>query len=523
MTEQVNAVNRECLYATFLLDSMEFAIDVNFVQDAVPIPENITPVPASPDYVSGIIDLRDTLIPIINTRKRFRMSKKDTEGFGHIAITLCNNRYMGLTFDQISEVIRVKRSSIETLAPEFQLEKNLLSDIIKLKGGERLIQVINPEFLFDFQGLPPEFHQQQEKRREAQSKVLARKQIVSFTIDEQHFGIDVGSVREIIMVPQIDQRILVETYIKGVISLRDEMISIVDLRKYLGVTENKEPDVNNRIIILSYDQVTFGIYVDSIREVITYEEDDLQPMPSWTGHKHDKGFSSILERNSRSTVLLDVPIMFGDVEKRLQANIHLHDRTPGDGAGKAELSADMLENLPSWTYITFELDEIYGVNINNIQEVVRYDNNVHPIPGQIDSVQGILNLRSSVIPVINLRRYLGKKGKNDRESLIMIFTCNDSHVAILIDRLLEIKTLNGDERRTVKKLMVQNLMEMHNNLIEDIIEITDRSGKRIPTIILDIERLMQVTETAYQESQKSTDPEMHEQIDEETPAGTLGR
>ncbi|MEJ2691431.1 MAG: chemotaxis protein CheW, partial [Deltaproteobacteria bacterium] len=64
----------DLIFATFLLEELEFAIEVTYIQDAIPVPDHIIPLPASPDYIAGIMDLRGTILPIIDTRKRFRIA-----------------------------------------------------------------------------------------------------------------------------------------------------------------------------------------------------------------------------------------------------------------------------------------------------------------------------------------------------------------------------------------------------------------------------------------------------------------
>ena len=484
---EANLPANEHLFATFFLYSLEFAIDVGFVQDAIPQPDHIIPLPSSPEYISGIIDLRNKIVPIIDTRKRFRMSDSSKQGNGHIAIIRCKGRYIGLTFDQISEVIRVKRESMEALAPEFQKEKDLLGDIVKLENGKRLLQVINPHSLFDYKDLPAHLLQSTEKK-EGEKSIAARKQVVAFQVAEQIFGIPVKYVREILVTPEISQRILVEEYILGVISLRNELLSIIDLRRFL---EEKSVDRSgdSRVLILQIDDFSFGILVDSINEVVTYKKRDLQPMPSWSGNKHAGGFRGVLERSAYSLVLLDVQSLFAKAIKRLSEHVHLHGADSSTSAkhGKGEGE----QENPPVTFITFQLDEVYGVEITHLREIVRYEDNIRYLPGQVDYIQGILNLRSEVIPVINMRNYFKKPSPDKKESLIMIFTHEEKQIGILIDRLLEIRTLSITKEDNIPHLIARQQTRHCHDLVERVIKIEDRKGKHIPVMILDVRKFYQ--------------------------------
>ncbi len=485
---ETNHPDDEYLFATFFLNELEFAIDVNYVQDAIPSPKQIIALPSTPDYLTGIIDLRDNIVPIINTRKRFKMAANPKTNGGHIAITRCQNRYMGLTFDAISEVVRVKNRFLEPLAPEFQNEGDLLSGIIKLDDGKRLIQIINPNYLFDYKELPVHL-QRATQPQESQAALSSRRQSVAFQIAEQAFGIDIKYVREIIKTPEIKQKILVEEYILGAISLREELISIVDLRRFLTGDVNEPTLDDSRIIILRIEDFSFGILVDAILEVITFTKEDLQEMPGWSGNRHAGGFSGVLERADYSLVLLETETLFANALKRLAEHVNLHDENySATSDRKTKELEEQEKEAPPVTFITFALDETYGVEITNIREIVRYQDNIRQLPGQVDYIQGILNLRSEVIPIINLRRYFNKPADKHSETMIMIFTYEDKQLGILIDHLLEIRTLSLQKQDDVPQLVAQEQTTYSRGLVERIIEIENRKGEHTPTMILDISR-----------------------------------
>ena len=78
----------------------------------------------------------------------------------------------------------------------------------------------------------------------------------------------------------------------------------------------------------------------------------------------------------------------------------------------------MAEEDTSFQLVTFQLgDELYGVDIMDVKEIVKTQN-VRPIPNAPFYVEGIINLRSEVIPIINLhKRFYLKKMAVETDSL----------------------------------------------------------------------------------------------------------
>jgi purine-binding chemotaxis protein CheW len=485
--------NNEQLFATFFLDQLEFALDVRHVQDAIELPSRIVPLPASPEYLLGIINLRDNIIPVVDTRRRFRMQNGDAPGQAYIAITRCKDRYMGLTFNRISEVIRVGRHRMETLAPEFQVEGDLVADVIKMGDGQRLIQVINPEAMFDFKELPESIMAQMARHDEGAAATQWRQALV-FHIGHELFGVDAHQVREIIMVPEINQRVLVEEYIKGVIDIRGELVSVIDLRSYLGeVSTDTGPD--HRIIILRDDTMPIGVLVDGIKEVFRFDASALKPMPPLVGSRHADGFKGVVEQKGDSVVMLDMDALFNPAREQIQGHLRVHDdNAASEVAGLPGQMSNRKNNTKRCPqiYITFELDTVYGAPIEHIREIVSINEEMHHLPGQVDFIQGFINLRAEVIPVINLRKYFKMDDDGDgSEKMVMIFTANDRQIGILIDRLLEIVTLDDENGKEVPQLLARRNVPRFRDMIEKIIETQDGNQEPVTTMIIDISRLVE--------------------------------
>jgi len=493
----------ERLFATFFLDQLEFALDVAYVQDAIPRPNNIVPLPATPDYLSGVISLRNNIVPIVDTRKRFRIPAPSKPREGHIAITRCKARFMGLTFDRINEVIRVNSRQMETLAPEFQAEGNLVADVIKLDEGRRLVQVIDPLSMFDFQELPPQLQQQAILQDDQPADT--RRQALSFYIGDERFGMDIDQVREIITVPEISQRVLVEDYILGVIALRGERISIIDLRMFVG----EGPSVltpEHRIIILRDESFTVGILVDGVKEVLSFGPKDLAPMPPLVGDRHSGGFCGVIEKPDGAVVLLNIMELFSAARERIAGHLRINDDNVEPEQNFAIGQTRTLKHKGhGQTYITFALDTVYGAPIEQIREIVPANGNIHHLPGQVDYIEGFINLRAEVIPVINLRRYFDVADDPGSEKLIMIFAWNDRRVGILIDQLLRIVTLDQVEEQKIPKLLARREESRFRGTLARIIEIADADGNPNPTMIIDVARFMAAVTASTKRDDESSE------------------
>ncbi len=108
-------------YLTFILAGEEYGVDILRVQE-IKGWDSVTPIPNTPDYIRGVINLRGTIVPIIDLRRRFSL---ESIPYGSttvvIVLKVCNgdaSRIMGIVVDAVSEVYNIDTDEMKS-APDF--------------------------------------------------------------------------------------------------------------------------------------------------------------------------------------------------------------------------------------------------------------------------------------------------------------------------------------------------------------------------------------------------------------------
>jgi len=140
--EVVNQLD-ESQFLTFMLAGEEYGVDILKVQELRGW-ENVTPIPNTPSYVCGVINLRGIVIPIIDLRDRFGLERIEP-GSSTVVIILKltsetgKQRVMGLVTDAVSEVYTLSQ---DDLRPAPDMEGQACIDFIKdlaMVDGKMLI------------------------------------------------------------------------------------------------------------------------------------------------------------------------------------------------------------------------------------------------------------------------------------------------------------------------------------------------------------------------------------------------
>lgn len=104
---------------------------------------------------------------------------------------------------------------------------------------------------------------------------------------------------------------------------------------------------------------------------------------------------------------------------------------------------------PMLQWVTFRLEgETYGVNVMQVQEVLRYTE-IAPVPGAPAYVLGIINLRGNVVTVIDTRSRFGlQSGEVTDQTRIVIIEADKHVIGILVDAVAEVVYLRQSEIET---------------------------------------------------------------------------
>lgn len=138
---------------------------------------------------------------------------------------------------------------------------------------------------------------------EDQEEDTQKGKFLTFYLGNECYGIDIIYVTEIIGIQPITIVPELPHYIKGIINLRGKIIPVMDARSKFS----KEPkDYNDRtcIIVIDIAQLSIGIIVDEVAEVLTISDDNIVPPPNLNsgGRKYIK---SVGKREEKITLILD--------------------------------------------------------------------------------------------------------------------------------------------------------------------------------------------------------------------------
>ncbi|RZK00225.1 MAG: chemotaxis protein CheW [Novosphingobium sp.] len=135
-------------FLIFRIGEEEFGLPISAVEEVALLPAKLTPVPKSPAFVLGVMNLRGQVIPVIDQAQRFGAATSKA-GRRRVIIARVGELQAGFIVDAVSEVVRVPASALRP-APEFGNEETrVFEQVANLADEQRLILIVDPRELLD--------------------------------------------------------------------------------------------------------------------------------------------------------------------------------------------------------------------------------------------------------------------------------------------------------------------------------------------------------------------------------------
>jgi purine-binding chemotaxis protein CheW len=391
----------------FELAGESFALRLASVAEIIRLPD-LAHMPLVPPSLLGLANLRGIVLPVISLRALLQLPGIEADEHTRV-IVMRGVAAVGFVVDRVDRLLALAAHQLEhDDAGAGATDPALLDGTIKGSEGQSTIKLLNPSRL-----LSGKFARLGVSTAHAASRspvamgssaaALAQTLIslLSFRLGEQEYALPLDRVREIVPLPgHISTLPRPETAVLGVTTLRESLLPLVSLRALLGMAANSGHGPRGKVVVVSLGEGAVGLVVDATREILRVDPNIIEPAPALLIRGDgDAEIASIcrLEDGQRLVALLSPDRLF---RSELVRRILAEQASAGEAEPQAEANVMAEEQ-----FIVFRLgDQDYGIPIAAVSEIARRPNHITRLPKAPAFVDGVMNLRGGVVPIVDLRR-----------------------------------------------------------------------------------------------------------------------
>ena len=150
-----------------------------------------------------------------------------------------------------------------------------------------------------------------------ESNISTSRQLVTFQLGEELYGVNIMDVKEIVRVQTIRAIPNAPAYVEGIFNLRSEIIPIINLHKRFHLKKlaaSDEDELLSGFVILDIDGMKLGIIIDRISRVVTIEQDQVQPPPQMFSGIGAEYIQGVVRQEQGYLIILDIRDLFNPKE-----------------------------------------------------------------------------------------------------------------------------------------------------------------------------------------------------------------
>lgn len=437
----------DCQFVTFMVEKEIFAAPMAPVREIIRLPE-LARVPLSPASLLGLANLRGRVLPIVDLRQVFGLSSAcHTDATRALVINI--GTPLGFVVDRVASVVAVDPHQIEPVSTiRSAIREDLLTGVIRGQDGA-LIMVINFERIIasefseilehaDRKGAMDIPHDAESVEEDGEADEL---QLVSFSVHGQEYAADIAAVQEIVQMPARITALPKGAYhVLGLMTLRERLLPLVSMRAILNLPVVSDGGQQRVVVLRLQGGHAVGVVTDTVDEVLRVPRQLVEPMPALLAKTNGvEEISSVcrLDAGRRLVSVIDANKMLSQ-----DALLYAADQAAIAETNMQDLNHEGEEELPEdeEQVVVFRLGgEEFGVPITAVQEIVRVPEQLTFVPKAPSFVEGVINLRGSVLPVMDQRRRLGLADldRNDRQR-IMVYLLDGRRIGFIVDAVSEV-------------------------------------------------------------------------------------
>lgn len=487
------------LYGTYFLGRDEFAFHIREMQEVVNYPEQVNHLPLMPDYVKGVFNLRDTIVPLISLRRILGLPEGE-EGMteNYVGIVQVAGQLVGVALDRTGDVLALDEDDIAKV--EKKKGHTIISGLANLSQGRRIIRVIQASSIVEMEDLPVLTQRIRDERREVDMAtglggIGSGNTAISFTSDRSEFAIPVSDILEVLEKPKLEDTHVAYDNCLGILNLRGTLISVIDFRSAMGSSSVTDIATGMVLVVICGNKYC-GFLVDNVTDVFDYSEGRIIPIPGLKDNRRKgclKGVVSVSP--GRDVFLIDSKALCNeeDILESIEASSvpdaldGTNDRS-GHRLGKREVASGQ-DDLK--VYITFKLAKMLAVEIGEVDEIIAFPSELMEPPGYDGYIRGMLNLRGAIIPIVDMRKYYEMPDyKKVKESSVLVVTHEGSQYGLIVDSVEDSVDVYQSQMTVIPKVMNDSANVEYRGDVSRILEYTNLEGKTDTLMVYSVEAFL---------------------------------
>ncbi len=403
----------------------------------------LMPLPLRPKSVRGLCAVSGSIVSLVDFNILLNMAEVEYDASKTRILSL-NNSYAtnALLVSEVYDTVIVNQENIEYI----NQDNNPVVGVYKYQ--DMLVQVMSLEALFakiqkvEIAGKEVKNGKNQREDHKEEDSV----RFLIFALEREVFALNIEYLQEIILADvQITEMNDAQKEVLGLVTIRDELLVVIDLRRYYGFSDARSE--KNRILIASYDGKRVGLLVDSVVDIENYFMSEIEYMED--SFKENK-ISGVIHTKDSIISFFDHMVL-NDIFTKNDSFIDQNQEV-----------AEETTDADSMEVIVFKLlDKEYAFEVDSVDEIID-SVSATDVAFSDSSIAGIINIRGQIVTLVSLFDKLNLETKINEDSKIIICNIDDNRIGFVVDSVSDILEVQQEDMRKEENEIFTNVLYLNN-------------------------------------------------------------
>ena len=425
---------------------------------------SLMPLPLRPKGTRGLCAVSGNIVSMLDLNLLLNMSEIDLTSSASRLISLNDELSSNaLLVSEVYNTVNIDESNIEYL-------DNKDDPIIAIyKYKKSLIQIVCIETLISSIS---KIQIQAKDINNGKVKTIITKEEEStkfliFAMQNENFALNIDYLREIIL-SDVNYTDIAGSSdeLLGLITLREKLITVIDLRKYYGFKSTN--DEKNRILIASLNGKNVGLLVDCVIDIKSIANKNIEYMKD---SFEDNMVSGVIHDNNSLISFFDHNVL----ETIFSINTKYIDLKNEEHEDYEQKDSEQKDEEQMEVIIFKLLGKEYSFDVNVVAEIIDVVKSTNVAFSDTD-IDGIINIRGQIVSIVSLFKKLNIQTIINKNSKIIVCDIKENKVGFVVDSISDIIDIQKDEINNQDDKLFKNILHLNN-------------GERL-VLYMDIEKLV---------------------------------
>ncbi len=299
-------------FVSLLIADEEYGVDISRLNKVIPL-EGMEKGGRLPGYIAGVVKVEEGIFPVTDLQRRFDLAPVPYEKGSRVAMVDAGSYSYGIIANSVTEVLDIKDKEIKditafTYADDFGHVKG----VGMLEEGERLVMLLDETRILEREEVRilsemDDISMSQKIWEQRQMKAKELFPFLVFKVAHIEFAFNLRDLAEVIQYKEPTRVPKAPPSIRGIVSVRGELVSVLDLRRRLDIN-GRENTAGTRIIVIRRGSSRYGVVADSVSEILNVSKEDIVS-PSEAAEGIDPRFVDgmiLVRQTDRSLIILNI-------------------------------------------------------------------------------------------------------------------------------------------------------------------------------------------------------------------------